>query len=462
MTRKHSYLVGAALAVVAIVVAVLLSLRGKRDDCSAALPEDATLVGRVNLKDLMLENGLSLSDLKDFVFSPGDSGVDFAQTAYVFAFQSYFGAVIPLDDKDDFLNKTAPYHGEVERQRGLSWTTLEGSFLLVADDDKAMLVGPATLSEQDALRNTLYNCMTKGGGGASGELFASLEGRKEPVAFATTMGVIPEQYCEWIRNTIPEGVAPEDLTLCAGLSARKNRLSLSASLLADGRKAGKFLDELNAVVKPIDASLFATATPHAFLHLETGIRGEALITLLRKNPETRTKMLGVNMIFDLDMILKSIDGDVSLTLPAFEPFDQSVLVQANITDDKFMENVSSWNEGASENAGVQFLPARNDCYLCAYQNMVCYFGVRDKRLFLSNKERYTLAQIDAMVKAPEEAKGKRVYAVVDVSRLTDMLFFLPEGLKTLQRLTLACQDVNEWTLTLEADEDADILKSLIK
>jgi len=462
MTKKNLLLIVSVGVALLIGLGVALCSRSQSDDCSVALPEDATLVGRINAKEWVEQNGLSLADLKDFVLSPDESGVDYGRTAYVFAFQSYFGAVVPLTDKDDFFEKTSLYHSEVEEQRGLSWATFNESFLCVADGNKAMLIGPATKSEQDALRNTLYSCMTEGGGGQSNELFKQLTVRTEPVAIAASLDAVPAQYLNWLTNVLPEDVGVTDFTLCAGLSTHKNQLTLSAHLLAEGKKASSFLSEVDGVMKPIDASLCSQSPSNPFLRLEMGLCGSKLIELLRKNPDMRTKMLGANMIFDLDMILKSIDGEVQLTMPKFSPFKQPLLLQANLTDDAFMKNVSSWNEGASESAGVKFLPARNDCYLCAYNGQVCYFGVREKRLFAANEEQYTIPQDNTAHQPADEEKGNKVYAVLDMTSLTDMLDFLPDGLKDMQRMTLSSKTASEWTLTLTASEGTDLLESIIK
>ncbi len=463
MTKKHYFIIGAVVAALVVAAAAWFCLRGSSDGYAQALPSDVTMVGRFNAKELFVENGIDLSDLKDLLFSSSidDSGLDLSKTAYLFAFQSYYGAIIPLEDKDKFLEATKSYHGALENQRGMTWTSFDGSFLVVADDSKAMIVGPATLSQQQNLRNTLYECMTQDKGGNESKLFESLSMREEPVALASNLGAIPQEYIEKL-GALPGGLKPSDLTLCTGLKAKKNKIMWGLNFVGESEKAKKYLDEVSAAFKPIDATLYATAPANPLFHLEAGINGEKLLELLRTNPEIRTKLLGMNMIFDLDMILKSIDGDFALSVGELKIGDVPVVLQAKVKDQKFMANVlSSWNKGASESAGVRFTSAPNGNYMCSYGGKSYLFGTKDNRLFVTNSEQYANASTSGN-KVPDDMKDCCFYASLDFSVIGDMLPFLPKQLSGLQRLVFKSGSSNSLEITLMADEDTDILKSLIK
>ena len=363
--KKKTYILGGLLALCTLGVGLFCFLsRDKSDACARALPGDVSLVGRVNAQELVLQNGLELADFAHLLSSSGASGVDYSQTAYFFAFQSYYGILVPLDDKEGFLQAISPHHQGVEQQRGLSWASLNGLFLLAADEEKALIVGPATGVEQEALRNTLYTCMTQKTGGHASPIFKALEAREEPVAVATNLGFLPADFRSVLSAGMPKEVQPEDLMLTAGLAMKGNELTLALRVQTEDEKATAYLDQLDEVLKPMDASSLSTAPLNPFLHIEAGLRGGKLIELLRQNPTTRTQLLGLNMLFDLDRILESIDGDVALTMPKFSLLKQNYLLQAQLTDDRFMKDVTSWNDGLTYEAGVQFLPARNDTYLC--------------------------------------------------------------------------------------------------
>lgn len=464
MTKK-TYILGGLVALCLLVGGLFwLFCRDEGDAYVRALPEDVTLVGRVNAQELVLQNGLKLADLPRLLSDTDQSGVDYGQTGYFFAFQSYYGLLLPLEDTEGFLQAMAPHHSGVERQRGFSWTTLDGTFLLAADDEKALIVGPATGAEQETLRNTLYTCMTQKTGGNASPLFKALGAQKAPVALAANWGVLPEQFRSVWAAGMPKEMLAEDLVLTAGLAMRRNELTLDLQLQAEDDQANAYLDSLDEVLKPLDGSLLPTAPANPFFHIEAGLRGGKLIELLRKNPATRTQLLGLNMLFDLDMILKSIDGNVALTMPKFALLKQNYLLQARVTDDGFMKNVASWNDGPTYDAGVQFLPARNDMYLCAFKGSAYYFGVRDQRLLVSTDESLLMPIAPYETQVDPEAQGARLYARVDLSWLMGLQALLPQSdrLPQFQRLTLACREARHWQLKLRASEGTDLLKTILK
>ncbi len=456
-------IVAGVAAVAAVAVVAVKSLRSDKDYCLPAVPRDAMLVVRLDAGQLLSHAGISPSDLQGAATQLGDIGIDLRRRAYAFVYRGYPGIVVPLDDRDEFLKRTATLHGEVEKQRGLHWTTYGGSFLLAADDRKAIAIGPATTSEQDELRNTLYTCMTqKEGDGKANPLLARLDERDEPLALAANLAVVSERELGIVAPVFPKNVALSDYTLTAGLSTNKNTITLSASLSGEGEEARAFLADINEAFKPIDASLFATAPANSFLHIEAGVDGDKLIELLRQSPETRTRMLATNMVFDLNMILRSLSGDVSLTVPRLMLYDPDVLLQANVADTGFMSNVMEWNEGVTEQTGIAFAPSALSGYQFAAGGDTYYFDVDDQRLHLTNAEAYAHGGFGGMP-VPPDAQGSRVYIALDLASISHLLSLIPmdKSLRCLQRLTLRCDDISQWTLTLTAEDDTDILRYLV-
>ncbi len=462
MKKVIYWLIG--LGLVLIVGAVLFFvLRKGPKDCSVALPHDASLVAKIDLRSLLEQDGVELSDLSDSSFSVEKLGLDLSQPAYAFAYRSYFGAVIPMKDMQKLLDITFLMHSKVEQQRGLQWTVFGGSFLVCYDNEKAMVIGPATSAEQEELRGVLYNCMKQTAKEGGSDLMERLWERSEPIALATSLEALPGRYLSYVKGIMPEGVSGEDFIVSAGLTTKGNEMTMNVTLSAEGAKAKEFLATLEGAFRPMDATLFETAIEGAFLHLEAGIEGDKIIELLRKNPETRTKLLGLNMIVDLDMILKSIHGDVAFTLPRFGLFDTPKLLQANVRDDKFMQNVDSWNEGVTEQTGIRFTPAGGGNYCFTYDYDTYYFGVHHKRLFLTNDEQYVADDRELPTVVLEDAKGCRIYVQLDISSMADAFSFIPTGnsLRGVQGLTMKCKHINDWTITLRAAEGVDILKTII-
>ncbi len=460
---------GIMAALVAVAVGAFFAwkaFKGRGDSMASSLPADISMVGRVDAKQLALDYGLSFSDLKSWLLS-GDKeevGIDLVTPAYVFASEQSLGAIVPLDDAKQFAQFLREKGYITEEQRGLLWTVLDGNILMGIDDDRAMLMGPAVGEAQDFLRNTIAECLRQDASqsGKQSKIYEQMTQRKEPIALATTMaalpdGIVPRPVSKLLRN-----IDLSELGLSAGLTAHKERISLSLTPQSDNTTVNSFLDKLNEVFQPIDGSLVQSAPARPALHLEIGLDGTKLLTLLRQNQAIRTVMLMLNTLFDFDMLMNNIAGDVSLTWPSLSG---DFVMQASVTDDSFIQNVSSWNDKLTRLAGLQFQSATANQASANYKGKTYYFSTNNNLLRISRTPSlaYSTGHYDVKHHIQDEMKGCRLFASADLAELTQAL---GEGqteryLKLFQRVDISLTTTRELRIDLVAREGANLLQELM-
>ncbi|MFN1208706.1 DUF4836 family protein, partial [Enterococcus lactis] len=64
----------------------------------------------------------------------------------------------------------------------------------------------------------------------------------------------------------------------------------------------------------------------------SGVNGENYLNLLRNNIPFRTLLIGLNTALDIDMILKSIDGDILMAMPSAKGKNFDFQLLANVRD----------------------------------------------------------------------------------------------------------------------------------
>jgi len=466
---KKYGIIGAIVAVVAVVAFVGWQLfKGRDDSMASSLPADATMVGRVDLKTLVLDYGMDFADLKRLLTEDRETGIKYQTAAYVFVSRGQLGAIVALSDEDEFQTMLEGQGCTIEEQRGLKWSVVKSNMLVAFDDERAMLMGPAVGSEQDALRNTIYTCMKQKASesGKQGRLYKMLDKRKEPVAMAGNLASLPtdllKQYTKYLN------VPVEDVDLTAGFTAQKDRLAMRFGLQSDNSDADKQLDKLDDLLDEIDGDLMKTVPANALANIVIGMDGEDLLKRLRENKVTRTALLAANMVFDLDMILKSIDGDVALSLFDNDKATPSLLFQAQLDDDKFMKKVPEWNDATSRSMGFNFYAQNDNQAVCIYQGTPVYFGTNNKRLLISDNESLVkaTAHTDAQWNLASEMKGKRIFVTFDVAKLrsTATEKYSNENftrwLQLFERLNFSMTDAHDMQLELVAPKGTDILKEI--
>ena len=455
----------AAVVVVVAAIALGVMMLGGSKDVASSLPQNLTMVGRVDLKSMARQYGMDIKDagavLNSFLRFKADdeTGVDYLNPTYVFASQGYFGGIIPLDDAEEFeayLTKNA--NCQFESQRGFQWALLgENNILLAVAEDRAMLMGPAVGSQLDALRGTLAECLkqSESESGKQSPLYAMLDKREEPLVVATSFDALPEQIQ-------PEPLRKEfdlsKLRALAGLSLTKSKVELSLTLESDDKKANQLFDQLDEALQPINGSLLKTAFAKPMAHMEMGVNGEKLLEMLRSIPEIRTKLLLANTIFDADLILKDIKGDLALSYTNDILMSQEkYILQAQLKDERFLKNVDSWNDELSKAAGVRFETADSKSGSILYKDEApMYYAVREQVLRLS-KDRTTAnaeAHNEVAYAWEKEMKANRLYATIDASKILMLKFYL----SNLERITLMMPEARQWNLKLEAAEGKELVK----
>lgn len=458
---------GIIAAIVVVLAAVVLCVKclGGNKDVASSLPQDLTMVGRMDLKSMALQYGLDIKDASKIIgrmlhsSSDDKTGVDFMHPSYVFASQGCFGAIVPLDDATEFeeyLTKNG--NCQFESQRGLRWALLgEKNVLLGVAKDRAMLMGPAVGSQLDALRGTIAECLKQeeSNSGKQSPLFAMLDKRKEPLVLATSFEALPQQFQ-------PEKLRKEfdmsKLRALAGLSITKSKVGLSLTLESDDKKTNNLFDSLDEAFQPINGSLLKTVPNKSMAHVLMGVKGEKLLDLLRSIPDIRTKLLLANTIFDADLILKSIEGDVALSYSNdFIMSQEKYLLQAQLKDDRFLNNVDSWNDELSEAAGLKFVTYDNKSGIIQHKDKAPkYYAVKDHVLRLSENKDLTNAEAhnDVAFAWEKELKDNRLYATIDASKILLLKIYLGN----LKYITLSMPEARQWNLELKAEDGKELIK----
>ena len=429
---------------------------------ASSLPKDATLIMRINTKQALTDYGITWKEMTKAVLKgQNDTGIDPQRTGYFFAWNSYLGAVLPLKDDDDFEKYLLENHHTTQEQRGIKWSVIDGRLLVGYTDDRAVAMGPAMGAELDNLRNTVAQLLNQSDkeSGSQSPLFARLQERTEPIALATDLQnltaipVVGEKIQKYLKQSID---------VSAGLSVGKENTTLSMALSSDDAKTNQLFDALDETLQPLNGNLLKTAPKRQSFHLEMGLRGERLIELLRSIPEVRAKLLIANTIFDADLMLKNIDGDVAFSLPRITLISKpSPIVQMEMKDASFIAHADEWNDELSQAAGVRFLPVN------ARQGRVethiwspIFYSVDENRLTLSDSQSmaWTTTYVDLGNEELERMKGYRLYANLNLGNILLFKGFVDRS----QQVVLRASDARQWQLELPTSAINDIIKLLLK
>lgn len=484
MKKKILYpIVGCAVAVVVALSAYFI-FKGS-DSYLNVLPQNATAIGRVNLMAVLQDADLtaqeSLQLFQRYLNSDNDEqlGINLTKPVYAFVSSSdYIGLAAAVSDESRLKAYIESLHTEgistaITSQRGYSWTTVKGSWLLAFNDKKALMMGPVTASEQDQLRLEMLSLLRQESGksGVSSVLFSKLEQSDETFAAVLAPEMLPDEARRLLYKFGVE--SKEDALLRLTLDTDDNELELEAELLAESPAVEDYLKDLEKIMQPVSAELTETAHVNNFAWMTAHIDSETILEALRSNSAIRTLLVGLNFIIDADKIIRSVGGDLSVefTNPSFlvnlsGDVLRDVYFTAQMSNTDFLKDASKWG---NKMIPVQAISPKDFSF--SFLSQYYYFGMYGSTFYMGDCQWLPAEGNDYLRRMRDDIKGKRFYATFFAPELLSILtsilsdqglsFTLPSVLSRFERLDIEMENMGELSLRLIAPKDTDIARELL-
>lgn len=486
MTKQKYFLYSIPVIIVAAVAAYFIFSRSS-DAYLKMLPKDATALARFDVRELIDDADLSATDLYRLVTTSNDTpesaplGIDMQRPIYAFVTGSgNMGLAAAVSDIDDLHQRLDDMQArgkasERSQQRGYEWVVLDGQWLMAFDSEKALAMGPAVGAAQDALRAEMATLLAqkRKDSAAETQLFAILQDSDEPLAAVVAPEIIPSEGRKALYHL---GIRSQsDALLLLTLGTDGNELELNAKILAQTDGVKEKMLQLNKALRPLTAKNIENTHANNVAWMAMNIEGKSIVTFLRSRTSTRTALIALNIILDLDQILQAIDGDIALEL--MSPVSvarglnlsdiQDFCLTAELSNTDFMRFSSRWG-----NDYIRVNALSTDDLSIHISDAELFFGAKDKHLYFSNAQGLPAEGNAYLREQRDDIDDCRFYATFFAPALISALvseaatngldISLPLALQQFQRLNIMMKEAGELHLSLIAPEGLNIARELIK
>lgn len=372
---------------VALVCALLL-VACSQDDYTNVIPANSKAVVYFDLKSIAVKSGigelnyqnellgkLNSSDSKNdkelskYIEDPTEIGLDFGKRIYGFyTANDYFCITAKMNSESDFEEflefvKKQGLASAVTEKNGVKFAELYGSVQVAFNDNTCLF----SMGTGNVVKNTLARLLSqsKEESFAASTRFEKLVATNKDIALLTSLDIVPKEYVGYFRVGLPETVDNDKICFLSTLNFDNGEIVFKGQAFSDVAQVQKMLDEKSGAFGKLEGTFFSKV-PYdgkcSALAVVSCASGEKLLDFCRKIPALRTMLIGMNMNFEADAMLKSAKGDIQFTAVNADNF----LVQANVSDVAFAGGKESYRIEAGEKSA--------------------FVNVKDKVLKISNGE----------------------------------------------------------------------------
>lgn len=480
MSKLKVFLLSAVAVTMVAMAATYYFALNARDAYVECLPYDATSIARLDTKAFLHEADLSLKDILQLIRRSQESddnqqiGIDMKRPVYAFTSPSgHFGITASVSDADDLAAFCESYHAEghtseIMQQRGYSWVVVEQRWLLAFDSKKVLLMGPALGGDQDQLRGEMARLLEqkRKDSGMESSLFSALNKSDEPLAAIVAPEILPSEARQLLQRF--KVASKADALLLLTLETDDNELELETNVLAENEDVKAELKHIDELLRPIKGSLTDNTHAENVAWMAINVEGTTLLDALRSNNAIRTALLALNLAFDLDRIIRSVDGDLAVELTSASSLFggigsefqlRDLYVTAKVANTDFLKDASTWGNSLF---GVQSLTSQDFALNLGVSSL--YFGVEDKTFYLGAQQGVANEQNEYLHSERGDIKGKRFYATFAIPRLMNQLGSkagLPDALSNFERLNIEMEHAGEFKLKLVSPRGTNIAREIL-
>lgn len=412
-----------AVGLFVIALYCLLTASCTKHDYASAIPKDANLVAAMQLdqlaSDVRLSESKAISRVKSFsgliasgqtqekvnaiLEDPSLMGLDFDEPAFLFMTpDKCMGLSIRVDDSDllDEVVRTLARQqlaGKPVERDDYTWTTLFIGVEMAYDAHTALLMLPTTTDMSSAV---LRSRMTQYLKQDSEMQFAETENMKRietdakhPVKLYARATSLPTAFYDIIKGLLPAGVKAGNVEVEASLSNDRNKTTLEASVFSTDKQTDKLLKAADKDLRDINGEFTTAAPQDFFLWATIGCKGKKVVELMKKEKNTRDLLFLLERGIDIENMLSSVDGDLTLVLPQAPQKGQwekqDFMLFGQLAHDDFLKDVNDWKASArdygvnigNEAGGKNHFTLKADSYSL-------HWGVDNKQLYLASDGAY--------------------------------------------------------------------------
>lgn len=418
-----------SLLLITVLAACLMSC--SNDEYLNVIPSDSKALVAIDAAKITEQaSGKKNSVLMKAMFHVSDisdCGIDITSKIYIFeSSDGNVGMVAKVKDADKlnkWLDKLVKYGmcKKPQERRGNSFTVVKDSWIIGFNDKALLAMGPVISSAQTEMMRKMMKYLDADEGIKGTPIFDKIDTYSSSVALVAQSDALPEQLATPLLLGVPKGVSPSQVMFGAKMNISGGCIRIDGETFSFDEQADKALKEANKTFRPISGKLTKRMSGEAAISFITNTDGAKFIDVLHANKDFQTLLAGINTAIDMDNIIRSINGDMVISLKNYGNDNPKMQMIAELGNRDFLKDIAYWKQSCP--AGTRIEDVGKDAYRFVGKDMSFNFGVTTDNLFYAGNADDMAANGKAdgadnrLTVAFDSVKGSRIGIIIHIPSL---------------------------------------------
>lgn len=395
-----------------------------RSEYINAIPAESQMLIRVSpaklsgaKSPLILKTLLHLKNLDS-------SGIDLSQDVYFFEDgQGNFGICAKVNSENKLAKSLQDAGMSLTKRRDYKFAPLPSGWIIGFSDNAVLLMGPVVPAAQDDLITLMarYLGSDEEQGIKSSPMYATSDSIDAPMSIVSQTRALPEQFVAPFTMGAPKDADPADVILAAAMEVKNGRLLMHGKTLSYKKSINSAIDKAANVYRPIKGDYIKAMSQDDVLGLFLNVDGKQFHSLLIQNRAATAMLAGINTAIDMDNIIKSVDGDLTLVTSSLGSDNLHMMMAARLSGAPWLADIDYWKKSVP--AGGHIGDWGKNCYYYSGNGTTYFFGVTPDMQYMSGaspeeaKNSITTSLNPLPADLQEIIKGKKFAMVVNFKAL---------------------------------------------
>lgn len=358
-----------------------------------AVPAESQMLIRLNpaklsgaKSPLILKTMLHLKNIDD-------SGIDLSQDVFFFEDgQGNFGICAKVNSSSKLAESLQDAGLSLTKRRDYKFAVMPSDWVIGFSDDAVLLMGPVVPAAQDDIITLMarYLGSDEEQGIKSSPMYATSDSIDAPMSIVAQTRSLPEQFVAPFTMGAPKDADPADVILAAAMEVKNGRLLMHGKTLSYKKSINSAIEKATGVYRPVKGDYIKAMSQDDVLGLFLNVDGKQFHKLLIQNRAATAMLAGINTAIDMDNIIKSVDGDLTLVTSSLGKDNLHMMMAARLSGAPWLADIDYWKQSVP--AGGHIGDWGKNCYYYSGNGTTYFFGVTPDMQYMSGA-------------SPEEAKN---------------------------------------------------------